>query len=188
MLSEKKSMHEEFAEFFEKPTKDKLRNLLKRNYGEMKYLDFKQEWLPFPKVARHVLAMANSEGGCVVFGVAEESNSLNPTGLSEVKNKLDAERKIKKFLPSQLKFEVIDFSFNDSEYKVLIGKTFQVVIVLDTPEYLPFISKTESQGMIETNIIYVRRKSESTRTSYEELQEILNRRIQTGLGLTHIRP
>lgn len=36
-----KSQHELFAQFFEEPTREKLRDLVKQNIGETDYLDFK---------------------------------------------------------------------------------------------------------------------------------------------------
>jgi len=179
MPSENKSQHEEFTRFFEEPTRDGLRKLLQNNFGETNQLDFKQEWDRFPAVARHILAIGNSGGGCIVFGITQKADkSLATTGLAEIQDKADVTSGFQKFLPTQLKYDVLDFSYTDSEYTVLVGKKFQVVIVLDLPEYLPFISKSESTGI--KRAVYVRRGTASEEANYEELQELLNRRIQTG--------
>jgi predicted HTH transcriptional regulator len=180
MPSENKSLHEAFTCFFENPTRDGLRKLLQNNFGETNQLDFKQDWGSFPTLARHILAIANSGGGCIVFGITQKDDkSLEATGLTVIQDKVDVASGFKKFLPTQLKHEVLDFSYIDSEYATLIGKKFQVVVVFDLPEYLPFVSGSESTD-IKRTAVYVRRGTASEEANYEELQKLMNRRIQTG--------
>ena len=38
-----KAQHEAFADFFEQPTRDKLREVVQNNIGETDYLDFKAD-------------------------------------------------------------------------------------------------------------------------------------------------
>ena len=47
------------------------------------------------------------------------------------------------------------------------------------PEYIPFIARCNSDGIRE-NVIYVRRGTSTEEANYEELQEIINRRLETG--------
>lgn len=179
MPSQNKSLHEEFTRFFEKPTRDGLRKLLQNNFGETNQLDFKQEWVSSPALARHILAISNSGGGCIVFGITQkEDKSLEATGLTEIQDKVDVTSGVRKFLPTQLEYDVLDFSYSSSEYATLIGKKFQVVLISDLPQYIPFISESEGTGIKRT--VYVRRGTASEEASYEELQEVINRRIQTG--------
>jgi hypothetical protein len=76
------SLRDQFAEFFEDPSKDKLGALLRENDGESKNLDFKEAWPTMPALAKQILAMANSGGGCLVLGVKEnEDGTFEPVGL-----------------------------------------------------------------------------------------------------------
>jgi hypothetical protein len=73
----------------------------------------------------------------------------------------------------------LDFPYEQSEYTKLIGKKFQVLIVEDTPAYIPFIAASDGDN-IRRNAIYARRGTSSEEANYEELQEMLNRRLETG--------
>lgn len=80
-------------------------------------------------------------------------------------------------------FEILDFSYDASEYPKLVGKKYQVVLVEDNPEHIPFVSMKDGTG-IQKNIIYVRHNSgpESEPASYDELQRIFDRRLETGFS------
>lgn len=178
-----KSLHEEFAKFFENPTRDKLRELLRGNFGELNNLDFKEEWSPvWAKTAKHILGIANNGGGCLIVGVKQlDDKSLDPIGLKTSVDKADVSKGIKKFLPSFLlsEIETLDFSFDASEYPKLVGKTFQVLLVGDNPKYLPFVSQATSGNDIRESAIYIRRGTSTEEANYEELQRLLNKRIET---------
>lgn len=62
------SQEEKFAEFFEAPSHDKLRELLRTNRGEFEYIDFKEEWPSKCHLAKAILAFANTGDGCLVNG------------------------------------------------------------------------------------------------------------------------
>ena len=51
-----------------------------------------------------------------------------------------------------------------------------MLVVEDTPEFIPFLSKRES-GSLKQNMIYVRRGTSCEIANEEELQSILERRI-----------
>ena len=85
-----KSIKEEFAKVLESPDRVDFKNFLKSNVGELDFVDFKKEWCAFSKIARHILAMANSKGGIIIIGVEETSNNeLIPSGIKQVKDKAD---------------------------------------------------------------------------------------------------
>jgi len=177
-----KSIHEDFARFFERPTREDLRNLIKNNFGELPQCDFKADWPALPKLARHILGIANSKGGCVIVGVAQtEDNVLEPKGLSKLTDKAEITGGIKRYIPDALfpSIDVLDFSYSTSEYETLVGKKFQVILVDDDPKHLPFISTAESDD-ISNNAIYVRRGTSTEVANYQELQILLNRRLETG--------
>lgn len=85
---------------------------------------------------------------------------------------------INKYVPLTLKYQNFNFSFDSSEYEKLLGKKFQVIQVEDIPEALPFLSTAENKD-IEKDIIYVRRGTKCQRAKAEEVERILNRRIET---------
>ena len=183
MNTKAKPWNEEFARFFEDPSREALREVLRRNVGEQNELDFKEEWVEKSKLAKHVLAIANSKGGCIVFGV--DDGTMEPRGLSEPKDKSDVFREVKKYLPGQLleQLDVITFSYEASEYPKLIGKTFQVLLISDDVERIPFAAASAGSD-IRTAAIYVRRGAESLEANYEELQRMINRRLETGVSST----
>ncbi len=177
---------EEFALFLESPDRTKFRNLLKGNTGEYPHIDFKKKWLDNPILAKHILAMANSSGGVLVIGVGEEEDgSMTPVGLRAFKDKTDIIKGISKFLPEELEFEIINFGYDDSaEWKTIKDKKFQVVIINDTPQYLPFLSLRSSGDTIFKNRVYTRRKTNSEEATHEELKAIINRRLDTNISTT----
>ncbi len=180
MSTKNKAWNEDFAKFFSDPSREKLRDLLKNNVGELDSADFKKDWPVLSKVARHILGLANSGGGCLFVGIEEKDDkTFEPIGVDELLDKADLQKGIQKFIPAQIKYQAVDFPYDHSEYDKLVGKKFQIVFVDDMPEYIPFISRANGEG-IKENTIYVRRGTNTDRANYEELQEILNRRIETG--------
>lgn len=174
-----KGRHEEFARFFEQPTRESLRDLIKRNFGEVDDLDFKEVWPSNQKIARHILGIANFGGGCLIAGMAQDSTgSIISKGLDELKDKADLQKGVQKYLPNQLEFVSLDFVYSDSEYTTLVGKKFQAIIVENKPRYLPFICSSDGDG-IRAGAIYTRRGTSSEEVNYNELQAIINRRLET---------
>ena len=140
----------------QEPTLDKFREFLHGQTGEHNSIDFKSQWIEDAVLAKEILAMANSRGGIIVFGVAEnDDKSIRIDGLTEIKDKAVVSNEIKNFLSSSLKYEIYDFSYTTSEYAALNGKHFQMLVVEDTPEHIPFLPKKES-GTLKQNMIYVR--------------------------------
>ncbi len=180
MSTPNKRYKEDFARFFESPSREGWRDLLQGQLGELDAVDFKQNWPSASKLARHVIGLANTRGGCLIAGIAEKDDkSFEPVGLASFMDKADIQKSVKKYLPVQLKYEIFDFAYEDSEYPKLIGKKFQVLMVEDKPQYIPFIARCDGDGIRE-NALYVRRGTNTEEANYEELQEILNHRIETG--------
>lgn len=182
MATKKRLLKEEFAQFYENPTRDSLRELLKNNLGEFPNLDFKEIWLPLPQMARHILGIANADGGCIVVGVAEKDDkTLEANGIGSLVDKSTVTNGIKKYIPDALLegIEVGDFSYEASEYPRLVNKKFQVVFIASDPKRLPYISTAEGDG-IKNNAIYIRRGTSSSEASHAELQKIINKRLETG--------
>ncbi len=180
MVEPRKTLHEELAVFFENPNRVTLKDILKRHFGELDDLDFKKEFPRDSNIARHILAMANSGGGCIIFGVEQqEDNSFDAIGLDVLRDKAEIQQGLKKYLPAQLDYCVCDYAYKDSEYEKIKDKKFQVIIIENKPRYLPFVSESAGTG-IKNATIYVRRGTSSVRANYAELQKVINRRIDTG--------
>ena len=175
--------YEVFAEFFEQPTRSRLRELLKNHTGEFDHFDFKEQWLPKgarAEFARDILGFANSGGGIMVIGVKEHTDgSLSSVGIPELKDKTDIHNSVKKFLPEDIEYDVLDFSFKESEDAAIKGKKFQALLVEDRPQRLPFISTVDGTE-ITSNTIYVRVGVSTSPATHDQVQKILNRRIETG--------
>jgi predicted HTH transcriptional regulator len=178
-INKTRGLKELFATFLEEPTRSGLRDVLQNHLGETKYLDFKANWEIASKTAKHILGLANSQGGCLIIGVSQNGdNSFDLIGLTKFEDKADIIKSIQKYLPNKVIFEVLDFSYEESEYPKLKGKRFQILLVQDTPTYVPFISTAEGEG-IRKNTIYIRRQGETAEANSDELQEVINRRIET---------
>jgi len=175
-----KEQHETFTRFFAEPTREALRELLRRNIGETDYLDFKADWPALPKVARHVLALANSGGGALVVGVTQQlDGSLIANGMPVIKDKAQLILPLSAYLPKTLEYQILDFTFAAAEYEGLVGKSFQVLLVEDDPKQLPFLALKEAEGL-RRGAIYVRAGTTSTEAGHVELQGVINRRIESG--------
>ena len=162
----------------QEPTLDKFRDFLHAQTGEHNSIDFKKQWIENAALTKEILALANSKGGIIVFGVSEnEDSSICIDGLTEIKDKAVISNEIKNFISSNLKYEIYDFSYTTSEYKALENKKFQMLFVEDVPKYIPFLSKRE-RGNLKQNMIYIRRGTSCEIANEEELNAILDRRIQ----------
>jgi predicted HTH transcriptional regulator len=179
-MEQKKGIKEAYAEFFENPDRIKFRDLIKENTGEYNYLDFKEIWIEDGKLAKHILGMANNEGGVIVFGVEEKTDrTLKSIGLSSLEDKTKVSQKLRKFIPEKLMFDIHNFDYAGSEYGPIENMKFQVLIVEYTPDYIPFTSISDGSD-IQKNHIYYRNVVNTEDATYEQLQDIINRRIETG--------
>lgn len=178
-----KSYRESFARFFENPSREGLREILKDNGGELNELDFKESWPEASSLAKHILGIGNSGGGCIIVGV--EDNNLEPKGLTATEDKTKVINGIKNHIPSVLLdcVEIVDFSYDAAEYPALLGKKFQVVFVDNDKKHLPFVSLRAGLS-IRANTIYIRRGTSTEEANYDELQKLINTRLETGYSST----
>lgn len=161
------------------PVKENFTGFIKNNIGEQNEIDFKEKWVSKGHLAKTILAIANSNGGLIVFGIKElKDGSINPVGLDNLEDKAIICSQLDKYLPNALKYEIYDFVYETSDYDKLKGKKFQVLIVNDIPESLPYISES-NDNEIDKNIIYVRRGTKNEKANNEELQKIISRRVET---------
>lgn len=172
------------AAFFKTPDRVTLRNILQYQSGEHNHIDFKESWIEEEKLVKHILGMSNSGGGVLVFGIMQNpDNTFTPIGLELFKDQKEIRSKIGSYIPDNLVYEILDFDYEDSEWGALVGKKFQVIVIDDLPQYIPFLSKREGSG-IKKNRIYYRSDTESKEATHEQVQEIINRRIDTSYSTT----
>ena len=172
-----KQLKDQVYSLLQEPTLDRFREFLHAQMGEHNAIDFKSQWIEKSALAKEMLALANSQGGFIIFGVAEnEDKSIRIDGLPEIKDKAVISNDIKNFISSNLKYEIYDFSYTTSEYTALMNKHFQMLVVEDTPEHVPFISKKEGVSL-KQNMIYIRRGTSCEMANEEELQAMINRSL-----------
>lgn len=176
-MSISKSMHSSFTEFFERPSSETLRPLLKLGVGETNNIDYKEQWPEKAKLAKHVLALANSGGGILIIGV-KDGDVMESVGIDKVKDKTDVGRQLKPYIPDVLRYEVMDFNFSSSENSELKGKVFQVLFVESTPAHLPYLA-IKAGDDLKNNAVYIRRDCSSSEAGYADLQRLFDSRIST---------
>jgi predicted HTH transcriptional regulator len=157
-----------------------LREILQESLGEFSHTDFKEQWPEDSSLARHILGFANSGGGVVIVGVKEgDDNSLSPIGLSVLRDKAKIGAAVRRFLPFGLDYQILDFHFKETEYGPIKDKSFQVVVVEDRPQRIPFVAEADG-ATIQANVVYVRDGAATLPASHDQLQEVINRRLDTG--------
>ena len=168
-----------YDQFLKEPTKDNFRDFMKKSCGELNEMDFKETWIDKGPLAKIMLAMANNGGGIIVFGVKEnEDNTFDILGLDSLKDTADISNSISRLVSSSLDYEVFNFVFDSDVYGKSENKKFQIMVIHDTPERLPFVSLGQSEK-IEKDVIYVRRGTKSEKATSEEINRIIERKIAT---------
>lgn len=168
-----------YDQFLKEPTKDNFRNFMKKSCGELNEMDFKETWIDKGPLAKIMLAMANNGGGIIVFGVKEnEDNTFDILGLDSLKDTADISNSISRLVSSSLDYEVFNFVFDSDVYGKFENKKFQIMVIHDTSERLPFVSLGQSEK-IEKDVIYVRRGTKSEKATSEEINRIIERKIAT---------
>lgn len=168
-----------YDQFLKEPTKDNFRDFMKKSCGELNEMDFKETWIDKGPLAKIMLAMANNGGGIILFGVKEnEDNTFDILGLDSLKDTADISNSISRLVSSSLDYEVFNFVFDSDVYGKFENKKFQIMVIHDTPERLPFVSLGQSEK-IEKDVIYVRRGTKSEKATSEEINRIIERKIAT---------
>ncbi len=168
-----------YNEFLKDPSKDTFSRFLKNNVGEMDNIDFKEKWTEKGKLAKTILSIANSRGGIIAIGIKEnEDGSLTPLGLDKFKDKADIGKELSKYISPNLDFNVLDFDYDTPIYPDAENKKFQIILISDTPDRLPFVSLGATTDL-EKDIIYVRRGTKCEKASAEEIEKIISAKVET---------
>lgn len=168
-----------YDDFLKEPTKDNFQKFMKNSCGELNEVDFKEQWIERGALAKIMLAMGNNGGGIVVFGIKEkEDNTFELSGVETIKDAADVSNGISKLVSPGLDYEIFNFIYDSSIYGEYENKKFQIIVIHDTPERLPFISLGQSDK-IDKDVIYVRRGTKSVKATSEEIERIIERKIST---------
>ncbi|MFT9846533.1 AlbA family DNA-binding domain-containing protein [Aneurinibacillus sp. REN35] len=177
---------QKLKDFLNDPTHETFRDLLLHNTGETDFLDFKMKWIDLTKLAKHILAIANSGGGCIIVGVSQKSDgSTSADGLApnDFLDKADVDNKLDNYLPNWLTYRTEDFIYDHKEKGVLSGKRFQVLLIDYDPKYVPYTSII-SRGELRYGAIYIRQGTKSLEASNENLVEMILRKVKSGGSYT----
>ncbi|WP_456274357.1 RNA-binding domain-containing protein [Bacillus sp. AK031] len=168
--------------FLQSPSHVNLKNLFLTNTGETDYLDFKAKWTNWTKMAKHILAIANTGGGAIIIGVGQlDDGSINLRGLTEEEymDKADIDNKLQHMLPKYLKYRTEDFLFTEESEPSLHSKLFQVLMIEYDPKYIPYTS-IAAGGDLRYNAIYLRQGTKSVEATHDKLLEIILRKVHAG--------
>lgn len=175
-----KNFKEAFAQFFDKPTENGFINVLRDHFGEENNFEFKSDYEEKSKLAKHIIAMANSSGGLINFGI--EDKTFEPKGLSKLKDKSELLFCLEKYIPEILlvNIKIFDLVYpKSSKFIKVKGKSFQILKVCDDPKHLPFVSLKDGENISEYTI-YVRKNVSSIKANYKDIQKLINRRLEIG--------
>ena len=162
-------------DFFREPTLETFLDFYNNNVGESNNIEFKSSWIYDEKLVKIILGIANSGGGCIVFGINEENNTMNACGITELTDPADFFKKISKYIPDSIlsKVELKNFIYDSDAYsEVMKNKKFQVVFINVNDDDLPVICKSEFNS-IKKGDIYIRRGTSTEKINYDELQKLI---------------
>lgn len=171
--------NEEVYRLIQEPNRECFFDILKDNQGEADNLDFKRKWIEFSKLAKIMLGMANVGGGILVFGIDEkEDGSIDNVGLDNFEDKADIDNKIKKYIPSNLEYDVANFDFSNKKlYKEVQGK-YQILTVKSKAQEIPYILQCQINQDVAGSI-YVRRGTKTIHANTIDVSRMIEKRINS---------
>lgn len=181
---------DDIVRFIADPSRDGLQELIRFFGGEFDQYELKESWPPIPRMAKTALAIANSGGGVILFGIRDAT--LEPVGLAELMSKQQVFDTFRSFLPGPLLNEItlLDFDYSGASYDPLRGKLIQVLAIPDLPHDIPFVCEDEwhkDDDHVRRGAIYVRGGTNTREGNYDQVQRLLQRRMATELPGTSTR-
>ncbi len=175
---------DDIVRFIADPSRDGLQELIRFFGGEFGQYELKEAWPAIPRMAKTALAIANSGGGVILFGIRDAT--LEPVGLGELMSKQQVFDTFRSFVPGPLLNEVtlLDFDYANATYEPLRGKLIQVLAIPDLPHDIPFVCEDEwhkDDDHVRRGAIYVRSGTNTREADYDQVQRLLQRRMATEL-------
>jgi len=167
-------------DFLKEPTLETFSFFLEQNLGETNNIEFKSEWIEIEKIAQILMGMGNSGGGYILIGIAEKDGNLESKGIQEkIYDPSDFIKKISKYFPDSIvvNIQLLNFFFDNDVYGKLKNKKFQMIIINVEDDKIPIVCECESK-LFKKGDIFIRRGTNTEKINYEELQMLLNRRIE----------
>lgn len=167
-------------DFLKEPTLETFSFFLEKNLGETNNIDFKEEWVEIEKIAQILMGMGNSGGGCILIGIAEENGNLVSKGIQgKTYDPSDFNKKISKYFPNSIvvKIQLLNFFYDNDVYGKLKNKKFQMVMINVEDDKIPIVCECQSK-LFKKGDIFVRRGTNTEKVNYDELQILLNQRIE----------
>ena len=125
-------------------------------------------------------------GGVICLGIKESDDGFIPIGLDSNRDSTDLKKKLSKYLPYNLDYDIHPIDYEDKElWGDLRNKSFKIVTVEYTPEYIPFMPIKGSDAYKRTDI-FCRKNSSTNRCEYDDLQNILNKRVSASQNILNI--
>ena len=181
-----KGIKEKFARLFDDPNRQTFKMALDNLTGEYDDLEFKEQEIDVHILAKHILGIANTSGGIICLGVKESEDGLIPIGLDNNSDSTDLKKKLSKYLPYNLDYEVHPIDYDDDEFwEDIRNKSFKIITVEYTPENIPFMPMKDSADYKKTDI-FCRKNSSTNRCEYDDLQDILNKRITSSQNIINL--
>ena len=181
-----KGIKEKFAKLFDDPNRKTFKIALDNLTGEYDDLEFKEQEIDERILAKHILGIANTSGGIICLGVKESEDGLIPIGLDNSSDSTDLKKKLSKYLPYNLDYEVHPIDYDNNElWADIRNKSFKIITVEYTPENIPFMPMKDSEDYKKTDI-FCRKNSSTTRCEYDDLQNILNKRITASQNILNL--
>lgn len=166
--------NELFLPFFENPDRVNFKKILETCKQESDEIEFKKEISP-KGILKHVLAMANSGGGIIIFGVEENSNkTLTCSGLKKYEDESNFSY-LSEYIGKEM-WQLLNFDYSGFESSVVKDKVFQILLIKSDKNQVPFICIKDKDGC-ESGNIFIRRNTSSIKANYKEIQELINKRI-----------
>lgn len=173
---------DDVARFVADPSREALQDLIRFFGGEFDQYELKEAWPDIQRIAKTTLAIANSGGGVIIFGIRDAT--LEPVGLTRFMSKQQVFDTFRTYVPASLLDEItlLDFDYTGSAYEPIRGKLIQVLAIPDLPHSIPFVCEEEwrvEDHQLRRGAIYIRTGTNTREANYAQLQLILDRRIGT---------
>lgn len=151
------SFHDRLADVLKEPSRVNLRKFVQQNFGEADNCECKLKWPEGAKLAKHILAIANSGGGAILAGFKDNNSRMEPVGVPVSLDHTELLHSIDRYIPNQLQsaLKPLTIPYDQSEHQPLVGKTFQILIVPDLPRFIPFmpsVRATTCNGSMSTSV------------------------------------